>query len=320
MSDELVFIDETANGGGPERDMPWKVLIVDDDEGVHGATRFAIEHVRVDGRPVEIKSAYSAEEARGYLREHADTALALVDVVMENDRAGLDLVRWVREEQGNQAIRLVLRTGQPGQAPERDVVTDYDIDDYKTKSELTSQKLFTLLHASLRSYNHIRALERNLGGLRRIISASSSLYRAESMTDFASGVLEQMTALLNMAPEALYCETRGVAAATQGADLKIVAASGEFAAFIGEEPSRVLPAEVNTLLDEALASKKSVCRERSCVSYLDARNGSIALVFLGVSRELSEEERELVCMFINNMNLAFCGVVAREGSTGTSGR
>ena len=315
MSDELVFIDEAEGASGAG--MPWKVLIVDDDEGVHNATRFAIDRVRVDGRPIEISSAFSGEEARGYLRKHPDTALALVDVVMESDRAGLDLVRWVREEQGNQAIRLVLRTGQPGQAPERDVVTDYDIDDYKTKSELTSQKLFTLLHASLRSYNHIRALERNLGGLRRIITASSSLYRAESMTDFASGVLEQMTALLNMTPEALYCETRGVAAATQGSALKIVAAIGEYAGFIGEDPARVLPADVNVLLAEALAAKKSICRERSCVSYLDARNGSTALVFLGVSRQLSEEERELVCMFINNMNLAFCGVVAREGPTGT---
>lgn len=314
MSDELIFIEE-----GPESvrsslsgDHPWKILIVDDDEGVHSATRFALERVKVDGRPLAIADVYSAEDARRYLSDNPDVAMALVDVVMESDRAGLELIRWVREEQRNQAIRLVLRTGQPGQAPERDVVVGYDIDDYKTKSELTSQKLFTLLHASLRSYSHIRALERNLSGLRRIISAASTLYRAESMSEFASGVLEQMTALLRLSPEAVYCETRGVAARAREAMLEIVAATGEFGGTVGRDPAQALPPEVFALLAEAMQSRSSIFLPRACVGYFDARDGSVALVYLGTSRDLSGDERDLIEMFIRNMGLAFCGVVIGE--------
>lgn len=316
MTDELVFIEDNGEPSGPARNgaevKPWKILIVDDDEGVHTSTRFALERVRVDGRALSIADVYSAEDARAYLIDNPDVALALVDVVMESDRAGLELIRWVRQEQGNQAIRLVLRTGQPGQAPERDVVVSYDIDDYKTKSELTSQKLFTLLHSSLRSYSHIRALERNMQGLKRILTAAASLYRVESMSEFASGVLEQMTALLNLSPEAVYCETRGVATRSQNAKLQIVAATGEFKGLIGQDPYQALPADVQAVFAEALAGRSSVFKARACVGYFDGRDGSIALVYLATSRDVTVEDRELIELFNRNINLAFCGVVTDE--------
>lgn len=330
MNDELVFKDEEEPGdgsddgtshsaagfqGGSDR-LPWKILIVDDDEGVHTSTRFALERVKVDGRPLDIADAYSAESARDYLKATPDVALALVDVVMESEHAGLDLVRWVREDQKNRAIRLVLRTGQPGQAPERDVVAGYDIDDYKTKSDLTSQKLFSLLHASLRSYHHIRVIERNLAGLRKIITAASSLYRAESMAVFASGLLEQMTALLNLYPEAVYCTTDGLTTRTDGGKLTIVAATGDFDGLVGKDPYRVLPEKVQSLLAEALAGRSSVFRERVCVGYFEARDSSTALVYMGTSRDLSTDERDLIELFIRNMGLAFCGVVTAERLAG----
>ena len=317
MNDELMFLaeDEAPPIGAPTNVAPpWKVLIIDDDEGVHSSTRFALERVRVDGRSLEITDVYSAEEAREHLKNNPDVALALVDVVMESDRAGLELVRWVRQEQGNQAIRLVLRTGQPGQAPERDVVVDYDIDDYKTKSELTSQKLFTLLHASLRSYRHIRALERNMAGLRRVIMASSNLYQMDSMAQFASGVLEQMTALLQLDPEAVYCETRGVATRSLSKGLEIVAATGEFSNTIGKDPYAALPTDVQGALAEALASRASVFRGHVCVSYCEARDGSIALMYLNAARDLRHDERDLIDLFVRNISMAFCGVICAERS------
>ena len=101
------------------------------------------------------------------LAKTPDVALLLLDVVMEVDHAGLDVVKFVREDLQNKMVRIVLRTGQPGQAPEDDVVTNYDINDYKDKTELTSQKLRTLLRASLRSYRDIRTLESNRQGLEK---------------------------------------------------------------------------------------------------------------------------------------------------------
>ena len=114
----------------------------------------------------------------------------LLDVVMETDHAGLDVARFVREEARNSFVRIILRTGQPGQAPESKVITDYDINDYKEKTELTSKKLFTLMHAALRSYRDIIALANNKRGLEEIIEASASIFELKSMENFAHGVLE----------------------------------------------------------------------------------------------------------------------------------
>jgi len=41
----------------------------------------------------------------------------LLDVIMETDQAGLDLVEFIRDTLKNETVRIILRTGQPGQAP-----------------------------------------------------------------------------------------------------------------------------------------------------------------------------------------------------------
>ena len=134
---------------------PWRILIVDDDADVHLMTCFALENVTFKGRTLEMLSAYSGAQAFTMLRDTPDIALVLLDVVMETDDAGLVLARQIREELDNQLVRVVLRTGQPGQAPEQRVIVDFDINDYKAKTELTRQKLFTVVIASLRAYENL---------------------------------------------------------------------------------------------------------------------------------------------------------------------
>jgi adenylate cyclase len=114
---------------------PWKIMLVDDEEEVHQVTRVALRTFSFEGRRLEFVSAYSGEQARRILPEHPDTAVILLDVVMEEDDAGLKVARFVREEHGNRMARIVLRTGQPGQAPEPRVIVEYDIHDYKNKTE-----------------------------------------------------------------------------------------------------------------------------------------------------------------------------------------
>jgi len=131
---------------------PWCVLVVDDDEEVHVVTRLALEGFRFAGRPVEVLSAYSNTAAQQVLSRRSDVALILLDVVMESDTAGFDLVRFVRGRLQNRMVRIVLRTGQPGQAPPREVISENDIDDYRTKTELTFDRLFVVVTAALRTY------------------------------------------------------------------------------------------------------------------------------------------------------------------------
>ncbi|MGE0392324.1 MAG: adenylate/guanylate cyclase domain-containing protein [Vicinamibacterales bacterium] len=154
---------------------PWKVLIVDDEEEIHAVTRLALRHFTFEGRGLHLMSAHSAREARAAITEHPDTALILLDVVMEEEDAGLRVVRFLRDEQKNHMTRIVLRTGQPGQAPEHEVIVSYDINDYKSKTELSRQKLFTTVVASLRSFRDLRRIAEAHAQLEQALQAQRAM-------------------------------------------------------------------------------------------------------------------------------------------------
>ena len=154
---------DPAKGGVPgQRDQAaqdvWIVLLVDDEPEVHEITKLVLAETSFAGAPVELHSAYSAVDAKMFLESHPDTALMLLDVVMETDDAGLRLVTYVREQMGNTDLQIVLRTGQPGMAPEREVIPGYDINGYFLKTEMVAQKLRSIVISSLRAYKYIKTL------------------------------------------------------------------------------------------------------------------------------------------------------------------
>lgn len=152
--DFIVLIDDEAAVEAADPLLPpWKVAVIDDDPAVHDGTRFALQGYTLAGRRLELLTAHSGAEGRELLRAHPDTAVVLLDVVMETDGAGLDLVTYIRRDLGNHMVRIILRTGQPGQAPEQRIIVDYDINDYKAKTELTADKFFTALTVALRSFS-----------------------------------------------------------------------------------------------------------------------------------------------------------------------
>ncbi|CAN1211372.1 Diguanylate cyclase [Tumidithrix helvetica PCC 7403] len=158
VEDLLEFADETDRVS-PQNLECWKVLIVDDEVEIHNITRLALDDFIFDNKRLRFLSAYSGVDARQVMLDHPDVAVTLLDVIMESDDAGLVTAKYIRETLQNRAIRIILRTGQPGQVPERQAIVDYDIDDYKAKTEFTSQKLFTTIITALRSYKAYIALE-----------------------------------------------------------------------------------------------------------------------------------------------------------------
>ncbi len=154
----LVFDNKPATA--PARQLPpWNILVVDDDDQVHAVTRLVLRHIQFRDRPFRLISASSAREALQIIETQPDLALALVDVVMETKTAGLDLVRHIRDNLKNRSIRLIMRTGQPGHAPEQNVVIDYEIDAYMAKTDISAQKLVTAIIASLRAYEFITEIQ-----------------------------------------------------------------------------------------------------------------------------------------------------------------
>lgn len=170
MSNEFLFAHEQPEKPGAttaKQQQKWKILIVDDEKEVHAVTRLALMDVTFEGAGLEFLSAHSVAEAKAQIDAHDDLALVLLDVVMETDDAGLQVANYIRQQKGNQQARIILRTGQPGQAPERAVVLNYDINDYKAKTELTSQKLFTSVMSALRSYRDIMQVEQQRSKLKQ---------------------------------------------------------------------------------------------------------------------------------------------------------
>ncbi|CAA7621544.1 Sensor histidine kinase/response regulator [Magnetospirillum sp. LM-5] len=156
----LIFSQKGDKGGARVGATPWPILVVDDDSQVHDMTRVLLRDYSYEGRDFEVLSAFSAAEAAELLGGRSDIPVVLLDVVMETGDAGLQLVRRIRGDIGNRDIRIILRTGQPGEAPERDVVLAYDINDYKSKSELTAQKLFTSIVGGVRAWRDIVTIGR----------------------------------------------------------------------------------------------------------------------------------------------------------------
>lgn len=184
---------------------PWQILIADDEDEVHTITEVALSDLVFKGRKLNFLHAHSARDAYQLLADNPDVAVVLLDVVMESDDAGLRLVKKIREDLGNRRLRIVLRTGQPGQAPERSVVIDHDINDYKSKTELTRQKLLTCVVSALRSFDDIVSLERSLNGLHNIVDATGSMLNAMSEQSFSDEILNQVNRLLGQPVNGMLC-------------------------------------------------------------------------------------------------------------------
>jgi len=170
--DELIFAEEDEVEEKPI-EASWKILIVDDEIEIHNITKLALKEFTFENKLIKFISAYSGKEAKEMIQANPDIALILLDVVMETEEAGLEVVKYIRDILDNQIVRIILRTGQPGQVPEDVVIVSYDINDYKTKTELTNKKLFTTVVTALRAFRSLTQIEASKSELEKIAAASA---------------------------------------------------------------------------------------------------------------------------------------------------
>ncbi len=281
----------------------WKVLIVDDEPEVHHVTRLVLGGFRFESRPLEFHSAHSAAEACEKMRQHPDIAVMLLDVVMESEQAGLDVVRAVREQLGNRQVRIVLRTGQPGQAPEHDIISTYDINDYKEKTELTAQRLSTTLFSALRAYRDLMTIEASKQGLERVLRASADVFSQRDGRAFAASVLEQLPQLSRDGGATLLCRVEHGAGAHYR--YPIALASPEHAEHVGRNAEQVLPLPRMESLHRALRKRRHVFADDHYVLHFIDSEERESLLYVGDSPALGEVDRKLVEVFSANVSIAF---------------
>jgi response regulator RpfG family c-di-GMP phosphodiesterase len=295
---------------------PWKVLLVDDEPDIHDITKLTLSRFRLDGRALAFLHAHSGAEAKEVLSRESDIALVFLDVVMEREDSGLEVARWMRQDLDNQFTRIVLRTGQPGQAPEERVIVDYDINDYKEKTELDRTKLFTTTFAALRAYRDImkveearRAQHSYREGLERVIEASTHIFKQRNLKDFAGGLLQQVVALLRL-EQSMLLRVAGASVITGASQYEILAQIGD----IGGD---IIGPELVAQLDEARANRISKLHGDTYVGYFPNISGKASLLVLKGVDEISEIDGQLLEVFCSGVAVAFDNILLNQEITDT---
>ncbi len=189
--------------------MDYSILVVDDEPDMFTITQMALRGLRFEGQAVALHVAQSAAEARDFLIANPDTAVVLLDVVMESDDAGLKWCDWLRHEQNNGLTRIILRTGQPGMAPERKAIDDYEIDGYLAKAEMTQTRLYSVVKTALKTYSELQLAQRLEYSLNRLHHVSLQWHRSletsrellQSIVDTARSIAQAPLALLSIEQE-----------------------------------------------------------------------------------------------------------------------
>ncbi|MBN1979965.1 MAG: DUF3369 domain-containing protein [Chitinivibrionales bacterium] len=285
---------------------PWKILIADDEHEMHRMTKLVLNDLTYDNRQLCYLDAYSGKEAIEILAKNPDTAVLLLDVVMESDDAGLVVVQQVRTLLANPFVRIILRTGQPGKAPEKKLIIQLDINDYKEKTELTSQKLLTTIISALRTYRDLQVIEKNRRGLEKIIQASAFLLDNQSLRKFSEGMLTQLLSILNLDDSSLYVHQRGgFAAIEESHGLTILAVTGKFQDTVNHPIEGSIPAEIQGYIDAVLQKRQSMYFDENLVGYFETRNGGRNILFVSGVKQLHDLDIELISVFCNNVAIAY---------------
>jgi response regulator RpfG family c-di-GMP phosphodiesterase len=284
----------------PSRSPPWKVLVVDDEPDIRRLTKLNLRGFQFAGRGLELIEAGSAAEAMDKLHEHDDIAAALIDVVMETDDAGLKLVEHIRNQLNNRQIRLIIRTGQPGVAPEHFVIDHFDINDYKDKTELTSQRLYTTLRTAIKGYRDLQTIEINRLGLARILDVTPGLYdlRQEDLEEYFRGVLMQIIGICNLEHSGIISTIDGLVVTLEGENVQIRAGTGEFEQNKSGNSRRN---DIVELCSRSFISHESPqgLRKGALIVPLRVNTEVLGFVYLESQTELTSGDRELIQVMAN---------------------
>jgi EAL domain-containing protein (putative c-di-GMP-specific phosphodiesterase class I)/GGDEF domain-containing protein/CheY-like chemotaxis protein len=301
------FIPETEPGTALASQQ-WKVLSVEDDAGYQASLTFALESLEVQGRSVQLLSASSAFEATQVIAHNPDISVILLDVVMEDDEAGLRLVGTIREVIGNAAVRIILLTGQPGMAPRDDVMQRYDIDDYWCKSELTNDHLLTVITCNIRTWDHLTQLTRARQGLQMVIDASESISSKRDIASFTHAVLTEIGHILGIEQGGILCTLLQTQSPIEEA--AILAATDDFRKFVGRPLGSIESSELRGAFRQAASRREHCFINGYSLFYFSSKavEQREYLVLIKTQRPLRETEINLLQVFSENISTGFTNV------------
>lgn len=284
---------------------PWKVVIADDEPEIHSVTRLVLDGFEFDDRRLKFISTYSGADTCEFIRDNPDTALLLLDVVMETEDAGLKVVQYIREELDNPYVRIVLRTGQPGQAPERQVIATYDINDYKEKTELTSERLFTTVMSSLRTYRDLQMIDRNRRSLERIVQTSPQILSFYSLKDLASQVLQELVALLALDNGVTGVPENALFVIWDRSEPYCLAGIGRFKSVAKRHLEEAVGTDIYRRILQTMSRNETYFEDNVYCGGFQSANRAHHAIYLEFSRQLEQQDHELIRLFTTTAAAAF---------------
>lgn len=309
IDDRLVFMEEDGAAGNTKIKAapvksPWKILIVDDEHDVHEITKITLRGFVFEGRLVELISAYCEEDVKKAFADNPDIALVILDVVMERENSGLILVKYIREKLENLSVRIVLRTGQPGKAPEQEVITRYDINDYKTKPDLTVQKLFTMIITCLRSYRNLKTIDLHTNGLHHIIHSTSNMFKYSNYADFGRYVLDNMFKVLGQDMEMSGMDSAYLIG-VPGGEPVVIEASGQMKSQKGSSLDDSMPQALVSACRKFERTGGETYEGDEYVGVFRTREGFLSVLYFSDWEALTDTEKNLVRIYITNIAIGF---------------
>jgi len=280
----------------------WRILVVDDDESVHHITRLVLADAVIENRTLEIVSAYSSAQAKDILKNDDTFCMAFVDVVMETDHAGLDLVEWIRKKKRNQAIRLVLRTGQAGTAPEATVIKEFDINDYKEKTDFTAGKMTTTVYASIRAYRDITTIQRSLDAFKQLIKSTHALLKINQFKAFGSAALNHLLTLMEVESSALYI-ARSQRDFDQESTNLIIACTGKYTSESDSLENSQIDDEVKMLIQKVFSEESSFSNDDCFVGFYQTSADSSSVLYVEFEDDAEHFRSSLVELYATNVAL-----------------
>ena len=311
QDEDDINTDDKQNTCPPKADKFWHILIVDDEPEIHDVTRLVLKNSVILDRKLVLHSAYSAKEAKQLLQSDIEFAMGFIDVVMESDHAGLELINWIREELKNSSIRLILRTGQAGNAPEEHVISQYDIHDYKTKTELTQRKLTTSIYSSIRSYRDITTISNSLDAFKKLIASSTSILKINDITEFASAALTNLLSLMGLDSSSVYIVRHEVDIFGNVGETYL-ACTGSF----GTKPDNIdnISDVIKEKIEVTFAEKSSEFTDEYFISYYKTSLDASAVLYIAFDSPPTGFQSDLAEIFSTNVALVLESLVRHQQS------
>jgi len=296
-----------------------KIIIADDNQDVHKITNLILNDFSYNEYTLQIFHAYSGAEVKEIMKKEENIAVILLDVVMENDNSGLEVVKYIRDELDNILVRIILRTGQPGKAPEDDIIKNYDINNYIEKTEGSVQKIYTALYAAIRSYTDLLKLYYSKKGLEKVVESSKALYQYDSLIKFYEGILFQLTNLLDFEDNSFIASknysSSGIILSANSDNEIILAGIGAFKKHINQDIKAVFTPEIIKNIRKQTPGEIVFYDDFYIGSWHPIEKEFKNYIYFESNKKLDHTDKKLIRLTINNFSLAINNFILNKKVT-----